>query len=119
MGISFTRFSSAIVIALQWVAVAFAVLVSPKYQALFKDFKASSSLPAITQVTLKVTRPLLIVPIAALSTAVVVAAELLLKTPASRVVVQAITLCVWFLFTCVCVVTIAVPLLNLITELAH
>jgi hypothetical protein len=119
MGISFTRFSSAVVIAMQWFAVAFAILVTHRYEALFKDFKANSSLPAITQVTLNVTRPLLIVPVAVLSTVVVLAAELWLRTPASRIVVQAITLCVWFLFTCVCVVTIAVPLFNLITKLTH
>ena len=117
MKISGTRFGVALVLAVQWVAVALLILVVTKYGMIFKDFNAT--LPAITVAVLNLTQPMLLVPVAAVTTLIVVAAEVLLKSARSRLIIQMVDLSLWIIFTCSCIVVLQFSLLDLIAKLSH
>jgi succinate dehydrogenase hydrophobic anchor subunit len=115
MKISFTRFSIAPVVVLQWVAVAVAIHLSTGCQNIFKDFNAE--LPGMSAVALQVTQPMVLVPIALAITGIVVTAEALLRSATFRFSIQMIVLFFWLAFACFCVIALAVPLFTLIQKL--
>jgi hypothetical protein len=115
MKISLTRFSIVFVIALQWTAAIVMVLLGHKCENLFKDFHAT--LPDMSVIVLQATRSVVLLPIAAITTAIVVAAEVLLKSTTSRFVIQVVALLLWFAFTCLCLLALALPLIALCQKL--
>jgi hypothetical protein len=115
MKISLTRFSVVFVIALQWIAAIVMVLLSRKCESIFKDFNAT--LPDMSVIVLQATQSIVLLPIAAITTAIVVAAEVLLKSTTSRFMIQIAALFLWFAFTCLCVVALGLPLISLCQKL--
>ncbi|MFZ1932138.1 MAG: hypothetical protein WCB27_04630 [Thermoguttaceae bacterium] len=115
MRVSFTRFSVVVIVALQWFAAIFVILLSRKCQTTFKDFNAT--LPVMSVIALQVAQAMVLVPIAAVTTAVVVAAEMLLTSAASRIVIQIGVFLFWSALTCFCVIALELQLFTLIQNL--
>jgi hypothetical protein len=115
MSISFTRFSAAVVIALQWLAVIIMMLIGSRCERIFSDF--SVTLPDVSVVALQGTKALVLVPMAMLTTAIVVIAESLLQWAKSRFVIQAIVACSWFGLTCFCIIALLVPVFTTVEKL--
>ena len=117
MKISITRFTVVLVLAIHWLAVAMLIRVSFGTEKIFRDFNVE--LPVMTSVALRLTKPLLIAPVATIMALSVVAAEVLLKSGRSRFAVQMVDLCFWLIFAGFCTIVIQTPLLNLIEKLQH
>ena len=117
MKISITRFSVVLVLLLQWVAVAMLLRVSNGAEKIFADF--SVKLPVMTVVALNLTQPILLAPVAALTTLIVVAVEVLLKSGIARFVVQMVSLSLWMVFAGFCFIAIQIPLVSLIAKLSQ
>jgi hypothetical protein len=116
MGISITRFSVAAVVVLQWVAIAVLVHLGHSYQHIFADFRAT--LPGISIIALQATQPIVLVPIAVITTAIVVVAEALLQSATYRSAVQALVLFLWLAFTCFCLIAIEMPLVTILKNIS-
>ena len=117
MTISSTRFGAALVLTVQWVAVALVLLVVTKYGQVFADFRAT--LPAVTVVALNLAQPMLLLPLAVVTTLIVVAAEVLLKSQNTRLIVQMVDLSLWIAFPCFCIIVILFSLFDLIAKLSR
>jgi hypothetical protein len=115
MAMRFTRFSAAVVVALQWLALAVVIYIACKNERIFRDFNAT--LPDSSVIALQAARPIVLVPIAVVTTAIVVAAELLLKSATCRSAVQVTILLLWLAFTCFCLIALELPLLTVIEQL--
>ena len=115
MGVSFTRFSAVVVVALQWIAAIFLMLTGDKYQNIIKDFNAT--LPSMAVLALQAVKPMVLVPIAVITTAGVVLAEVLLTSAASRIVIQIGVFLFWLAFSGICYFAIILPLFSLIEKL--
>ena len=115
MKISFTRFSIAPVVVLQWIAAIYLIHVSSAAERIFADFHAT--LPVMSVIALQANRVMVLVPIAAIITAIVVVAEASLQSAAFRFSIQMIVLSLWLAFTCFCVFAIVVPSFTLIQRL--
>jgi hypothetical protein len=116
MGISFTRFSAAVVVALQWLAVIVMIQVSHKNERIFADFNAT--LPDTAVIASQATKPLVLVPIALLTTAIVMVAETLLKSATGRSVIQVTVLFLWLALTCFCLIALELPLLTILKDIS-
>jgi hypothetical protein len=117
MKTSITRYSVVLVLLLQWVAVAMVIRISGGAEKIFADFNVR--LPVITVMALNLTQPLLLAPVAAATTLIIVAVEVLLKSTAARFVIQVVDLSLWMVFAGFCLIAIQIPLLNLIAKLSH
>jgi len=117
MKISSTRFGVALVLMVQWGAVALLILVVNRTGRIFADFNAH--LPAATVAALNLTQPILLVSIAVATTLMVVAAEVLLKSEHARLIIQMVDLCLWIVFACFCVIVVLLAILDLVTKLSH
>jgi hypothetical protein len=115
MRISVTRFSVVVAVALQWIAAIALILISRKNERLFADFNAT--LPHVSAIALQVTKPLVLVPIAMLTTAIVVIAESLLQSVGSRLVIQAIVVVLWAVLAFACLLAIELPLVTIVEKL--
>ena len=117
MKVNITRFTAALVLILQWVAVTWAMRIGDSYEKIFADFSVKP--PELTAVALKLMQPMLLIPVAIMATLVVVAAEVFLKSIIARFAIQITDLSLWILFTCFCVAVIFPPLFDLISKLSH
>jgi hypothetical protein len=115
MKISFTRFSIVPVVVLQWIAAVCLIHLSRSYQHIFADFRVT--LPVLSVLALQATQVMVLVPIAVITTAILVASEALLQSAAFRFGIQMIVLSLWLAFACFCFIALELPLLTLVEKL--
>jgi hypothetical protein len=115
MNVSITRFSVAPVIALQWIAAIAMILLSHKCGRVFADFKAT--LPGMSTLALQATQAIVLVPLAMITTAIVVLAESLLESAAHRFVVQILVALLWFALTCFCITALTLAVSSVVDKL--
>jgi hypothetical protein len=115
MRISFTRLSIAPVVALQWIAAIVLIVIGGKNEGIFKDFNVA--LPVMSVIALQATRTMVLVPIAVISTAIIVIAEVVLQSEVRRLVVQMVVSFVWFAFACFCLVALELGAYTIVEKL--
>ncbi len=115
MKIGFTSFRLVVVVALQWIAAIYLIRMGQKYQILFADFGAT--LPDMSVIALQATKPVVLVPIVLATTLVVVVAEAMPTSAASRIVIQTGVFAFWFAFICLCIIALVVPLFTIVEKL--
>ena len=86
----------------------------PKCQGVFADFDAT--LPSLLAFAVQVTQPVVLVPIAATTTVIVLAGEVLLPSRGRRFL-RIVVLAGLFAFTCFCFLALALPLITIVEKL--
>jgi hypothetical protein len=92
------------------------IVACGKSAKLFADFNAS--LPAMTVAALQLGRPVVLIPIAVLTSLSVVAGEVWLKSENMRLGIQMANLCLWLAFACYCIIVVLVSFANLVAKLS-
>ncbi len=110
-----TRLSAFAVLIAQSIFASTVIIVGRFAAGVFRDFDTSIGLAAVTAIWL--TKPAVLIMCAAVSIAVIVAAERIVQSEQRRLLVQIIDLCVWLLFGSFILVAIFLPLLRLFTAL--
>ncbi len=118
MRISFTRFSVVVVVvAIQWLAVLAIIRVASRNERIFADF--STMLPRVSVIAMTAAQPKVLALIAGVTTAIVVVAEILLKSATGRSAVRAAILLSWLALTLFCVIGLQMPLFTILNDLSQ
>jgi hypothetical protein len=116
MKISSLRIGAGLVLVVQWAAVIVVMLACRRYGKIFADFDVA--LPTLTWVVLQLAQPWLLASIAALTTLIVVAADIWLKSENARLGILMADLCFWIAFACFSIIVVLVSFANLIAKLS-
>jgi hypothetical protein len=116
MKVSITRFSIVLVLVVQWIAAAMVIHFGNIYGRMFLDF--SITLPTSAVIALMLAQPELLVPIAVMTTAMLVAAEACMKSEITRLIAQTVNLASWLMFAAFSLIASQWPLIGLIGRLS-
>ncbi len=114
MRITIASLNAVLVLALQWLVVILVMRIGQKCQGVFADFDAT--LPSLLAFAVQVTQPVVLVPIAATTTVIVLAGEVLLPSRGRRFL-RIVVLAGLFAFTCFCFLALALPLITIVEKL--